>query len=266
MAAPAGFRPDVYWRGNAPADSSSQYPHAVYFSKSRGAADWFARSSDKNGSAAPYYIKTTKTASMDDLNRLVGAAIKPQDDAAWSQYNDTINQGLSRGDVKDWHDFERDARRSSGRERISSMHWPRTRSVSYITPYEVQILKSHGYDSIEGKIDGVGMGPGGEHEVAVFSRDQYVPAAVSEQYLVPTMNPRLIASALLEDDPPVRPLPLTNPYHIELEAAGHRLIRDNHGRVDVHQMSDDPHNGPGCERCGETWCHHCKHEIKPCTG
>lgn len=58
--------------------------------------------------------------------------------------------------------------------------------------------------------------------------------------------------------------PLTHPYHIALEAAGHKLIRDEDGDVDIFRLDANFHNGPECELCGETWCHHCKEDIEPC--
>ena len=44
--------------------------------------------------------------------------------------------------------------------------------------------------------------------------------------------------------------PLTHPFHIQLEQAGHKLIRDETGDVDIFICDFDAHNGPGCELCG----------------
>ncbi|MBV6512551.1 MAG: hypothetical protein FMNOHCHN_02059 [Ignavibacteriaceae bacterium] len=43
-----------------------------------------------------------------------------------------------------------------------------------------------------------------------------------------------------------------------LEAAGHSLARDEDGEIDIWQHDFDVHNGPGCSKCGDTWCMHCK--------
>lgn len=44
----------------------------------------------------------------------------------------------------------------------------------------------------------------------------------------------------------------------QAERLGHRLVRLEPGEIDIFQMDDGVHNGPGCERCGLTWCHHCE--------
>jgi len=55
-------------------------------------------------------------------------------------------------------------------------------------------------------------------------------------------------------------------YREALEAAGHKLRHDEDGEVDIFVMDVGYCNGPGCELCGESWCHHCQDKIKPCTG
>lgn len=55
-------------------------------------------------------------------------------------------------------------------------------------------------------------------------------------------------------------------YWGRLEAAGHRLKRDEDGEVDYFAFSYEFHNGPRCELCGDSWCHHCEDEIEPCEG
>lgn len=57
---------------------------------------------------------------------------------------------------------------------------------------------------------------------------------------------------------------MSREYHEALEAAGHKLRRNDNGEVDVWVMEEDFHNGPGCELCGESWCHHCKPKARPC--
>jgi len=57
---------------------------------------------------------------------------------------------------------------------------------------------------------------------------------------------------------------LTHPFHIALEAAGHKLKRDD-GDVDIFAYYSGNHNGPECVLCGDSWCHHCGGEIEPCT-
>lgn len=51
-------------------------------------------------------------------------------------------------------------------------------------------------------------------------------------------------------------------FYDALEAAGHKLVRDEDGEVDVFQCDADYHNGPGCEKCHETWCQHCEMREK----
>lgn len=53
-------------------------------------------------------------------------------------------------------------------------------------------------------------------------------------------------------------------YHAYLEAQGHRLVRDEDGEIDVFVLDCEYHNGPGCELCGESWCHHCRDEVDAC--
>lgn len=57
---------------------------------------------------------------------------------------------------------------------------------------------------------------------------------------------------------------VSSEYQKKLEAAGHVLIRDEDGDVNIFVMDHGYHNGPGCELCGESWCHHCEDEVKPC--
>lgn len=50
------------------------------------------------------------------------------------------------------------------------------------------------------------------------------------------------------------------------EALGHVLRRDENGNIDHWVMDAGFCNGPGCEACGATWCHHCVDidDIQPC--
>lgn len=57
-----------------------------------------------------------------------------------------------------------------------------------------------------------------------------------------------------------------HPYHVKLEEEGHKLILNEDGEVDIFRLDVDHHNGPECELCGESWCHHCQPEIKKCEG
>jgi hypothetical protein len=59
--------------------------------------------------------------------------------------------------------------------------------------------------------------------------------------------------------------PPTEPFHVKLEQAGHKLIRDEDGDVDIFICDTSWHNGPGCELCGESWCQHCDPVIEPCS-
>lgn len=47
-------------------------------------------------------------------------------------------------------------------------------------------------------------------------------------------------------------------FYRRLERAGHKLIRDEDGDIDIWRMDADVHNGPGCELCEMNWCHHCR--------
>ena len=56
-------------------------------------------------------------------------------------------------------------------------------------------------------------------------------------------------------------------FHEKLEAAGHTLIRNEDGSVDIMQHCTGIHNGPGCSNCHQSWCHHyrCRDmAILPC--
>ncbi len=55
-------------------------------------------------------------------------------------------------------------------------------------------------------------------------------------------------------------------YHKKLEEAGHELIRDENGQIDIFRLDANYHNGPECVLCHETWCHHCQNVIEKCTG
>lgn len=55
-------------------------------------------------------------------------------------------------------------------------------------------------------------------------------------------------------------------YHAELEAAGHELIREESGEIDILRLSIGYHNGPECKKCGQTWCEHCRPTIRKCCG
>jgi len=61
--------------------------------------------------------------------------------------------------------------------------------------------------------------------------------------------------------------PLTHPFHIQLEMAGHKLKRyEDDGEVDIFAYESGFCNGPKCVLCGESWCHHCGGRIIRCTG
>lgn len=53
-------------------------------------------------------------------------------------------------------------------------------------------------------------------------------------------------------------------YYQKLRDAGHELITDEEGVVDIFAHEYDNHNGPACKLCGEGWCHHCQPEPLPC--
>lgn len=56
----------------------------------------------------------------------------------------------------------------------------------------------------------------------------------------------------------------TPAYHKLIEEAGHRLIRNQNGQIDIFRLDAGNHNGPECELCGETWCQHCQIDIEKC--
>ena len=53
-------------------------------------------------------------------------------------------------------------------------------------------------------------------------------------------------------------------WYKELEDKGHELILDEYGSIDIWVLDYDYHNGPGCAKCGISWCHHCMNEITEC--
>lgn len=52
-----------------------------------------------------------------------------------------------------------------------------------------------------------------------------------------------------------------DPFIRSLEQAGHELELDNKGEVDMLALDAEPHNGPRCVKCGESWCEHCLYEV-----
>jgi hypothetical protein len=48
-------------------------------------------------------------------------------------------------------------------------------------------------------------------------------------------------------------------FQKKLEDLGHVLKLEDDGRVDIFVCDCDYHNGPGCIKCDESWCHHCGH-------
>ncbi len=42
---------------------------------------------------------------------------------------------------------------------------------------------------------------------------------------------------------------------------GHDWKRDEYGSVDIFAHEVGHHNGPQCERCGESFCHYCNREC-----
>lgn len=54
-------------------------------------------------------------------------------------------------------------------------------------------------------------------------------------------------------------------YFAYLEGLGHILRRDEKGRVDVFVCEYAHHNGPGCIRCGDSWCEICRDPAERCT-
>jgi hypothetical protein len=53
-------------------------------------------------------------------------------------------------------------------------------------------------------------------------------------------------------------------YYAYIEDRGHVLRREEDGEVDIFYLDYDCHNGPGCVRCHESWCHHCRDEVDMC--
>lgn len=45
---------------------------------------------------------------------------------------------------------------------------------------------------------------------------------------------------------------------------GHVWKLDEDGNVDTFYLDYDFHNGPGCVKCGYTFCEHCDSEITEC--
>lgn len=58
--------------------------------------------------------------------------------------------------------------------------------------------------------------------------------------------------ALLKEQEPKPPI------HIHEEYPEHDWETDENGNIDEWAMSYEHHNGPACERCGYSFCMHCK--------
>lgn len=56
------------------------------------------------------------------------------------------------------------------------------------------------------------------------------------------------------------------PKHIHEEHKKHEWKKDRHGNIDLWAFEYEYHNGPQCERCGESYCEHCDphYDSKPC--
>ena len=50
-----------------------------------------------------------------------------------------------------------------------------------------------------------------------------------------------------------------------IESKGHILKRED-GEIDIWVLDDDYHNGPGCVKCRDLWCYHCREIIDECEG
>lgn len=80
----------------------------------------------------------------------------------------------------------------------------------------------------------------------------------SEQYLLPAEKS---IYDLIDKQPNVdmpkeqEPKP---PIHIHEEYPKHDWETDENGNIDEWAMSYEIHNGPACERCGYSFCLHCK--------
>lgn len=54
-------------------------------------------------------------------------------------------------------------------------------------------------------------------------------------------------------------------YFQHIENKGHVLKRED-GEIDIWVFDADYHNGPGCEKCHDSWCYHCREIIDECKG
>ncbi len=56
------------------------------------------------------------------------------------------------------------------------------------------------------------------------------------------------------------------PKHIHKEYEKHEWKKDEDGNIDLWAMEYEHHNGPRCERCGESYCAHCNpdYDDEPC--
>ncbi len=50
-------------------------------------------------------------------------------------------------------------------------------------------------------------------------------------------------------------------FYQAIHDAGHELLLDEDGVIDIFVFDIDHHNGPGCSLCGDSWCHHCRDVI-----
>lgn len=54
-------------------------------------------------------------------------------------------------------------------------------------------------------------------------------------------------------------------YCSHIESMGHELRRSPTGDVDDFVLDFETHNGPGCIRCGNSWCIHCRNAVEACS-
>ena len=64
------------------------------------------------------------------------------------------------------------------------------------------------------------------------------------------------AADMLENAPTVDAAPVVHGRWIPSKK--HKWILDENGEIDMFAYSEDIHNGPECEICGESFCEHCE--------
>ncbi len=62
---------------------------------------------------------------------------------------------------------------------------------------------------------------------------------------------------------------MTYKWEVKFKEMGHKPVLTEDGEIDIFVLDIDGHNGPGCTKCGYSFCHHCNpfgENIPVCMG